>query len=214
MNARSHTHGMPNPGTPEQALEKPGFAEEAIPCLDAVYRFALRLTRGDEVEAADTVQETFLRAYRGWHTYERGTRIHSWLFTICRNVVRRRKTIDGKRPDVAVSELGLEMDDALEVIGAPEAPGPWEEEKAFFDGMIDRTVLAAVDALPDEFRESIILKDMHDFSCSEIAETLGIPEGTVKSRLHRGRRILMRELRSYAEEIGFLESSEGREIRA
>jgi RNA polymerase sigma-70 factor (ECF subfamily) len=72
--------------------------------------------------------------------------------------------------------------------------------------MVDRTVLAAVDALPDEFRESIILKDMHGLSCGEIAELLQVPEGTVKSRLHRGRRILHQVLRPYAIEIGFIDA--------
>ncbi|HET7322110.1 MAG TPA: sigma factor, partial [Longimicrobiaceae bacterium] len=61
------------------------FAEEALPCLAAVRRFALRLSGGDEAEAEDLVQDTFLRAYRRWETYTPGTRCLSWLFTICRN---------------------------------------------------------------------------------------------------------------------------------
>ena len=100
MRSAINSGGAAGPAAlPDARLSKAGFAEEALPCLDAVYRFALRLVRGNESEAADVVQETFLRAYRGWHTYERGTRIHSWLFTICRNLVRRQKLQEGTAPN-------------------------------------------------------------------------------------------------------------------
>ncbi len=189
----------------ERRLGKPGFEEEALPCLDAVYRFALRLCSGNEAEAADATQEAFLRAYRGWGTYTRGTKVLSWLFTICRNVVLRKKETRSHRHEVTATDLRLEGGvESLAPLLDDATPGPWEAEKEFFDSIIDDEVLRAVDALPDEFRDAVVLKDLHDFSYAEIADVLEIPRGTVKSRLHRGRRILAEALFDYAVEVGHM----------
>ena len=183
---------------------RPGFEQEALPCLHAVYRFALRMCRGDEAEAADAAQETFLRAYRSWDTYTPGTKVLSWLFTICRNVVLRTRERRSRRPEVNVTDLGLENVEPLAGIAHGDGRGARDAENAFFDGIIDEEVLRAVDALPVEFREPVVLKDIHDLSYADIADVLGIPRGTVKSRLHRGRKILIDALHDYAVEVGHL----------
>jgi len=186
----------------EPGLVRPGFEEEAIPWLEAVYRFSLRLT-GNESEAEDLTQETFLRAYRHWSTYTRGTSCRSWLFTICRNAFLRGRERHNRRRESLESEL----DAAVEAVASTEALGEimaQDPERRFFDSFIDAEVDAAVTRLPDEFREAVILSDLEGLSYNEIAEVMEIPVGTVKSRLYRGRRLLARALREYATEMGYI----------
>jgi len=182
---------------------KEGFQEEALPYLDAVYRFALRLS-GSPDQAADLVQETFLRAFRSWDQYTRGTKAKSWLFTICRNLfLRGRERM--LRHDQLI-ERNMERDDTL-----PDPVNPvWasvdsaDPEGAFFDALVDAEILDAIDALPEEYRAVILLSDLEGLAYQEIADVLGIPVGTVKSRLFRGRRRLQEALYAYAVEMGHI----------
>ena len=187
----------------EERLAKPGFVEEALPWLDAVYRFALRLTGGREDAAEDLVQETFLRAYRHWDTYTPGTSCRSWLFTICRNAFLRGEERRVRRHEVLDSELDFNVEafsSAIELDEIREA----DPEQAFFDSFVDDEVTAADERLPDEFREAVILSDIEGLSYQEVADVLAVPIGTVKSRLYRGRRLLGRALRDYALDMGYI----------
>jgi RNA polymerase sigma-70 factor (ECF subfamily) len=187
----------------EPQLAKPGFAEEALTWLDAVYRFAMRLTGGNRSEADDLTQETFLRAYRHWDTYERGTSARSWLFTIARNAFLRGRERQTRRPET----LETDLDYAVEALGAAELYHELAEadpERQFFDSFIDEEIKAAVEALPEEFREAVVLSDVEGLNYAEIAEVLGVPLGTVKSRLYRGRRQLERKLYDYAVDMGYI----------
>ena len=182
---------------------KQGFAEEALPHLDAVYRFALRLSESSD-QAADLVQETFLRAYRSWDQYTRGTRAKSWLFTICRNLFLRGR--ERSQRHEALVEKHTTRDDGL-----PEPVNPlWstleslDPEADFFDSIVDEEILRAVDALPDEFRSVVLLADLEGLSYQEISDLLDVPVGTVKSRLFRGRRRLQDALYQYAVDMGHL----------
>lgn len=188
----------------QTAEVRAGFDEEALPHLDAVYRFALRLA-GSEAEADDLVQETFLRAYRAWDQYTRGTAAKSWLFTICRNVFLRRVE-RGKRHDEIVEE---------NVQRSSEGPDPvnpvWvsvsgvDPEGDFFDSIVDDRIIDAIQELPEEYRTAVVLSDVEGLPYAEIAELMGVPVGTVKSRLFRGRRRLQEELYDYAVAEGFIE---------
>ena len=194
------------PGVEDVAGEagtKEGFAEEALPHLDAVYRFALRLS-GSPDQAADLVQDTFLRAYRAWDQYTRGTRAKSWLFTICRNLFLRGRE-RAQRHDALV-EKHTNQDDGL-----PDPVNPlWstlesvDPEAEFFHSIVDEEILRAVDELPDEFRSVVLLSDLEGLSYQEIADVLDVPVGTVKSRLFRGRRRLQEALYQYAVDMGHL----------
>ncbi len=189
---------------PEVRLAKAAFEAEALPCLDAVYHFALRLRQGDPDEAADLAHETFLRAYRGWTTYRPGTKILSWLFTICRNAAIRQGEARGWQRERTLTELGVETAEGLSSLAHAAGLALGNPEGAYFDSFIDDEVLQAIDELPDEFREAVVLSDLHDLAYGEIAEILRIPGGTVKSRIHRGRRILQEKLRGYAEDMGYI----------
>jgi RNA polymerase sigma-70 factor (ECF subfamily) len=184
-------------------LARPGFAEEALPWMDAVYRFSLRLTAGDRHKAEDLTQETFLRAYRHWETYTPGTSCRSWLFTICRNAFLRGEERRGRRREVLDSELDVDVE-AISSVQAFAEIRTADPERAFFDSFVDEEVMAAVSRLPDEFREAVVLSDLEGLGYHEIAAVLDVPLGTVKSRLYRGRRLLAQALRDYAVDMGYL----------
>lgn len=187
----------------EPALSKPGFAEEALPWMDAVYRFSLRLTAGDRSAADDLTQETFLRAYRHWDTYQRGTSARSWLFTICRNAFLRSRERQQRRPETVATDLDQSIDAFAEADIYSEITAA-DPEKQFFDAFVDGQVVRAIESLPQEFREAVVLSDVEGLNYAEIAAVLDIPIGTVKSRLFRGRRALERKLYDYAVETGYL----------
>lgn len=188
---------------PEESVEpKPGFAEEALPHLEAVHRFALRLTRGDEARAEDLVQDTYLRAYRGWATYRRDSHCCSWLFTICRNVAVRYGEVKTYTMEHAATDLGL--DDVTDLYAAGRAAMEQDPEGEFFDSLVDKVVARAIDDLPREYRDAVVLCDLEGLAYDEIARRLGVAAGTIKSRIHRGRKLLREVLYPYAVEVGHL----------
>lgn len=188
---------------------KPGFEEEALPHLDAVYRFALRLT-GSAAEAEDLVQESYLRAFKAWGQFERGTKAKSWLFTICRNVFLRGRE-RSRRHDEIVSES---------VDRSGPGPNPvnpvWvsalgvDPEGDFFESIVDERIVEAIAALPEEYRTAVVLSDIEGLPYAEIAELVDVPVGTVKSRLFRGRRRLQEVLYDHAVEMGYISAAEER----
>ena len=176
------------------------FEDEAIPHLDTLYRVALRLA-GDESRAEDLVQDTMLKAFRAWNQYRPGTNARAWLLTILRNTFindyRRRK-----REPIATD---LE---AVEPYAIHDRLADTDPEGAFFSRIVDAQVLEAIDALPPDFREVLVLSDVEELGYAEIAETIGIPVGTVKSRLFRARRILQGRLYDHAVEMGYIQPKE------
>lgn len=183
------------------------FDEEALPHLDAVYRFALRLS-GSPDAAEDLVQETFLRAYRSWDQYTPGTRCKSWLFTICRNVFLRQRERGQRHEEILQEEMGKGPGEGS---AAPSVVNPvWlstmgsDPEGSFFDSIVDEEVLRAIGDLPEEYRTAVVLSDLEGLPYNEIAEAMGVPVGTVKSRLFRGRRRLQEALRDFAVEMGYI----------
>lgn len=198
-----------NPGnSPEAAVTKEGFLEEALVHLDRVYGFALRLTAGNTDEADDLVQETFLRSYRSWGSYTRGTNARAWLFRICRNAFLRQQEMRQRRPENGAMEL--DGDTEARTRASPfDQVQAFDPERRFFDSFLDEEVKAAVDRLPPEFREAVVLSDLEDLSYAEIAEVLDVPLGTVKSRIYRGRQLLQEALVSYALEMGYIRRPKG-----
>lgn len=183
---------MPTPGD----TKRRAFEAEALPHLDAVYRFARTLT-GDGARAEDLAQDVMLKAYRAWHQYRPGTNVRAWLLTIVRNTFinqYRRQQHEGKTVDIGAVEPYAIFGDVQEV----------DPEGRFFSRIVDDEVLRAVNQLPDDFREVVVLSDVEDLSYAEIADLLGVPVGTVKSRLFRARRALQRQLYEYAVEMGYL----------
>lgn len=173
------------------------FERDALPWLDDVYRFALSLTR-DEADADDVVQETFLRAYRSWHTFIPGTDCRRWLFTICRNAFLRSR--ERQRPTVDLEDGEQDALAAGSVYAAAREKG--------YDDIYARLDLApalrdALDELGEPFRSTVILVDVEDLTYESAAEVMGVPIGTVRSRLFRGRRLLQEKLLTVAKDLGF-----------
>jgi RNA polymerase sigma-70 factor, ECF subfamily len=171
------------------------FEREAIPWIEDVHRFALSLTR-DESDADDVVQDTFLRAYRSWHTYMPGSDCRRWLFTICRNVFLRSR--ERVRPTVELEATDIDA----AVAGSLYAP----TER--LDDLMMRLDLApaiarALANVPEPFRSTLLIVDVEDQAYESAAELLGVPIGTVRSRLFRGRRLMQEQLLSYAADAGF-----------
>ena len=179
------------------------FEAEALPYIDDVYRFALSLTR-DAADADDVVQETFLRAYRSWHTFQPGSDARRWLFTITRNVFLRARERERKHVDV---------DDAdLEALSTFQAQGDSVREGS--DQILSRIDLQpalkrAIDELDEPFKSAVVLVDLEDQSYEAASQILGVPIGTVRSRLFRGRRVLQDKLITYARDAGFSTAQRG-----
>jgi RNA polymerase sigma-70 factor, ECF subfamily len=162
----------------------PAFEAEALASLDSLYRAALRLTRV-AADAEDLVQETYLKAFRAAASFEPGTNLRAWLFTILHNTARNRAR-DRARDMVAVDSDAVDQaTDFAPATGRPETP-----ETLLLRDTLAPDLQAAIDALPEAFRQAVWLRDVEEFSYAEIAEMLQIPIGTVMSRISRGRRAL------------------------
>jgi RNA polymerase sigma-70 factor, ECF subfamily len=189
-----------SPQPPPPVDEKrASFEREALVHLDALYRVALRLT-GNAADADDLVQETMLKAYRAWDQYEKGTNAKGWLLTILRHAFineYRRRT---RHPET----VDLDTIEPFAVFGDVQEEDP---QGAFFDRIVDDEVLRAIDALPEAFRETLVLSDVEGMSYQEIGRILGIPVGTVKSRLFRARQMLQAKLYDYAVNMGYIKGS-------
>lgn len=171
------------------------FDVEAMAQLDALYSFALKLTRARE-DAEDLVSDTMLRAFQRWEQYRLGTNIRAWLFTILYHAfVSRKRRVDAREVQP------FEDADGREVF---EPVGEADPEGAFYDSFLDEDIVEAIRRLPVEYRSAVVMSDLHGLKYAEIAQVLDVPEGTVKSRLFRGRRLLQSDLRRYAEEMGYI----------
>jgi RNA polymerase sigma-70 factor (ECF subfamily) len=180
-----------------EATPRARFEQEALVHLDALYGFALKLARARD-EAEDLVSDTVLRAFERWEQYRLGTNIRAWLFTILYHLfVSRQRRIDARAVSEGDGEAGWSTRDAV---------GEADPEGRFYDSFLDDEIVRAIDSLPDEYRAAVVLSDIQELRYAEIAQILGIPEGTVKSRLFRGRRLLQRKLRGYAEEMGYVKA--------
>ena len=178
----------------EDLARRQRFEHEALAQLDALYSFALKLARARD-DAEDLVSDTILRALERWEQYQLGTNIRAWLFTILYHIfVSRRRRIDAREVPA--------LDDGDGQVHEPV--GEVDPEGRFYDSFVDEEITRAIDALPDEYRSAVVLSDVQGLRYAEIAEILRVPEGTVKSRLFRGRRILQRKLTGYAVDMGFL----------
>lgn len=167
------------------------FEAGALGQLDSLYRTALRLTR-NPADAEDLVQETFLKAFRASDSFNPGTNLRAWLFTILHNSARNRAR-DRARDHVMIdSDI---VDRAAEVGPIPGLAGAGETpESLLLRETLAPDLQAAIDALPDAYREAVWLRDVEEFSYTEIADMLSIPLGTVMSRISRGRHRLFERL--------------------
>lgn len=184
--------------TKKEQRKQKDFNEEIIPHLDALYNFGLRLT-SDPNDAEDLVQDTIVKAYRFFSSYEKGTNAKAWLFRILKNSYINNYRKKSKKPqEVDYDEVAT----FYETIRAERTETSDLEDKMFRE-LIDDELSNALDNIPEDFRTVVLLCDVEDFTYEEIANMLDVPIGTIRSRLHRGRNLLKAELMDYAAKRGY-----------
>ena len=174
----------------------PSFEREALPSLDAVYRFARSLAR-NAADAEDLAQETLLKAFRSWHTFKEGSDCRRWLFAICHNTFLRAERQAQRRATHEAGDadaLPAVMLHAGAVRDGTDALLTWIE--------LGPALRDALDRLAEPFRSAVLLVDGEGYTYQEAAELLGAPVGTVRSRLFRGRRLLQEVLLAHARDAG------------
>ena len=180
-----------------EARDRVRFEEEALALSDQVYRVARHLA-GSREEADDLVQETYARAFRSWRSYQPGTNLRAWLLRILTNLNIDR----GRRAQRTPPTQGLEANDYYLYDRLTESDGGPSDEERVVERLSQDDIVEALASVPHDFRDVIVLVDIGDFSYQDAAQILDIPIGTVMSRLHRGRRILKRELAESVQEEG------------
>src|SRR5438552_10098833 len=175
-----------------EARDRVHFEEEALNHADQLYRIALRLS-GSAQAAEELVQETYLRAFRGWRGYRPGTNLAAWLATILRNAFLDEARKQSRRP-------GQEsIDDTSEYyLYNHLTETAAEPQEAVLNRLSGGAIVDSLSEIPPNFREVVVLVDIGDFSYQDAADILGVPIGTVMSRLHRGRRALKQALANHA----------------
>jgi len=164
------------------------FRAEVLTFLEPLYGTAVRLTR-NRADAEDLVQDTLVKAFRFSDRFAAGTNLRAWLYTILHNTWRNRLR------DAARGTVDVDSERVDEAAASPEAPAAGESpERILMRATLDADLQAALDALPDTFRQAVWLRDVEEFSYAEIAGMLDVPIGTVMSRISRGRRLLFERL--------------------
>ena len=178
------------------------FQADTMEFMDALYGAALRMTK-NPADAEDLVQETYLKAYRSYASFEKGTNLRAWLYRILTNTyinIYRAKQIRPQIDDVEdIEDLYL-----YRKVAGSDGTLSQSAEEVVLDAITDVAMKEALESLPDTFRMTVLLADIEGFSYAEIAEITDVPVGTVMSRLHRGRRALQKALLPYAERQGLI----------
>lgn len=182
----------------EKKRLKEEFNKEAVPHMPLLRSFAYKLT-GDEFEAEDLVQETYMRAFRFFHKFEKGTNCKAWLFRIMKNLFINNYRKNQKSPDKVDYD---EIENFYETIKSERTDSSDLQEKVY-SNLLDDEVAQALNSLQDDFKTVIILCDIEGLSYEEIADFVQCPVGTVRSRLHRGRKLLQQKLNEYAKKKGY-----------
>jgi len=177
------------------------FEAEVIPHKDILLNFALRTT-GNKDDANDLLQETFMKAFRFWDKYEKGTNIRAWLFRIMKNTYINRYRKETREPGMVDYEDVENFYDSIR----DDSTDSNDLQKTMYNNMLSDEVIVALQSLPEDFRTVVILCDIEQLTYEEISDFLNCPIGTVRSRLHRGRIILEEKLYNYAKERGLVET--------
>jgi len=194
-----------DPTTETLAQKKARFERDAFQYTNQLYAAALRYTKNPH-DAQDLVQDTYAKAFTSFHQFAPGTNLKAWLYRILTTTFINSYRKDQRRPQIAAGEL---EDWQIHDAASHTSDQGRSAEDEVLDRITDIDVKAALAALPDEFRMAVYLADVEGFSYKEIAEIVGVPSGTVMSRLHRGRKLLREALGGYAKDRGFNRDSGG-----
>ncbi len=168
--------------------------------MDFLYNYALRMTY-NRTDAEDLVQETFLKAFRFWESYEKGTNIRAWLFRIMKNAYINRYRKEKKEPETVEYEEVENFYNSVRETASESS----DLQETLYNNLLEDDVATAIAELPEDFRTVVILCDIEGLTYEEVAEFVDCPIGTVRSRLHRGRKLLRAKLLDYARKRGYVE---------
>jgi RNA polymerase sigma-70 factor, ECF subfamily len=182
----------------ELLIQKEEFEREAMPHMSLLHNYAYKMT-GNELDADDLVQDTYLRAYRFFHKFEKGTNCKAWLFRIMKNLFINNYRKNQKQPNKVDYD---EIENFFETIKSDKLDSNDLQEKVFAN-LLDDELTRALNSMQDDFKTVVILCDIEGLSYEEIADFVQCPIGTVRSRLHRGRKMLQQKLLSYAKKRGY-----------
>ncbi|MCF8382126.1 MAG: sigma-70 family RNA polymerase sigma factor [Chlorobium sp.] len=184
--------------TREELKKQQEFQEEAVAHINSLYNYALHLTMNPD-DAEDLVQETYLKAYKFFNSFERGTNCKAWLFKILKNNYINRFRKNSREPGKVDYDLIKDFYHSIKDTRSDTS----EADSDYFHSLMHEEVYQALQSLPEEFREVIQLCDIEGFTYEEIANMVESPIGTVRSRLYRGRKLLRGQLENYARKYGF-----------
>jgi RNA polymerase sigma-70 factor, ECF subfamily len=202
--ARTLPAQPPNSAIPKVLLKRQKeFETEAFPHKDILFNFALRTT-GDRDDAHDLLQETFMKAFRFWDKFEKGTNMRAWLFRIMKNSYINRYRKETREPGMVDYDDVENFYDSIR----DDSTDSNDLQKRMYSNMLSDEVTDALQSLPEDFRTVVILCDIEGLMYDEISEFLNCPIGTVRSRLHRGRKMLEEKLYDYAKERGLVTDDE------
>lgn len=187
----------------EEIKKQQEFQEEAVAHINSLYNYALHLTINPD-DAEDLVQETYLKAYKFFNSFERGTNCKAWLFKILKNNYINRFRKNSREPGKVDYDLIKDFYHSIKDVRSDTS----EADSDYFHSLMHEEVYQALQSLPEEFREVIQLCDIEGFTYEEIANMVESPIGTVRSRLYRGRKLLRGQLENYARKYGFNTNSE------
>src|SRR6188474_798795 len=192
--------------TAQQGTKRAEFERQALVHIDSLYGAAYRLTRNPR-DAEDLVQDSLLRAYRFWDSFQQDSNCKAWLLRIVTNTFineyQRRK-----RSREVLDAATAEQDATDGVLVHAEARDKQSPERMLMSASVSDDVQRALEQLPDDFRTAVILCDMQGLSYKEIADIMECPVGTVMSRLFRGRKLLAAALREFAVAEGYVKKTQ------
>ena len=199
MDASESEVALVDRATETAAAKKLRFERHALAYASQLYAAALRYTK-DPHDAQDLVQDTYAKAFVAFHQFEPGTNLKAWLYRILTTTFINTYRKDQRRPQISDGEL---EDWQIHDAASHTSDQGRSAEDVALDGIVDVDVRNALAAMPEDFRMVVYLADVEGFSYKEIAEIVGVPSGTVMSRLHRGRKLLRESLAQYAKDRGF-----------
>lgn len=205
MDANNSEVAVVDRATESVAQKKARFERDALQFTNQLYAAALRYTK-DPHDAQDLVQDTYAKAFVSFHQFEPGTNLKAWLYRILSTTFINTYRKDQRRPQISDGEL---EDWQIHDAASHTSDQGRSAEDVALDGIVDVDVRAALEAMPEEFRMAVYLADVEGFSYKEIADIVGVPAGTVMSRLHRGRKLLRSSLAQYAKDRGFNRGESG-----
>ena len=199
MDASESEVALVDRATETAAAKKLRFERDALAYASQLYAAALRYTK-DPHDAQDLVQDTYAKAFVAFHQFEPGTNLKAWLYRILTTTFINTYRKDQRRPQISDGEL---EDWQIHDAASHTSDQGRSAEDVALDGIVDVDVRNALAAMPEDFRMVVYLADVEGFSYKEIAEIVGVPSGTVMSRLHRGRKLMRESLAQYAKDRGF-----------